>query len=54
MHIEHGKLVGRKSKEGKERFTLEVKKAINEGREWEVINRKRKRGKGVIEEIKMQ
>lgn len=34
----HGRLVKRKSEEGKEKFGIEVKKEIKEGGEWEVIN----------------
>ncbi|XP_043478498.1 uncharacterized protein LOC122508895 [Leptopilina heterotoma] len=53
-HKKHGKLIRRKREEGRERFLKEVEKAIEEGKEWEVINRERKRGKEINRDIRME
>ncbi|XP_051161831.1 uncharacterized protein LOC127281899 [Leptopilina boulardi] len=53
-HKEHGKLVRKKREEGRERYIKEVEKAIEEGREWEVINRERRKGKEINKEISIE
>lgn len=53
-HKDHEKLLKEKREMEKKRFMEEVEKAVQEGREWEVINKERKKGKPINRKIKIE
>lgn len=53
-HKQHMKLIIRRREERNERYTKEVKKAIKEDRERDVIKRERKRSGEVNKEVRME
>lgn len=51
---EYAELCGRKKKEENEKWKKRMKKVIRESKMWEIINKERKKKKGINEEIELE